>query len=354
MARRPPADPDALGAFYKRWTPYEDQRRNISDDLKTLFAELKARGLTPKSARIAFAEKYRVENQTADEADKRAASDEEVELYLSALARVRESDEDGEIIEDNEPADREHISGSVGKEFPNNEPAPPAEPEESGGPSAVEGAGVALPADTQSTAARKDVPESSSADGSADSHIVEEPGNAVAHPQETASVAGTQAPPVDLNSETPGAGAPAVEEGAHNPTSSAVPGSTRTERTPIEGLVWHEYLRVWPEVFGRDFAELVDDVRANGVREPIIMQGNIVLDGRARYLAAREALVEYSVQEYAGDDPLRDIIAWNMAARKPHLVSRQMIAKALIKLVPDRADEIGELLDLSQQREAAQ
>ena len=30
------------------------------------------------------------------------------------------------------------------------------------------------------------------------------------------------------------------------------------------------------------------------------------------------------------------------------------VAKALTKLVPDRADEIGELLDLSQQREAAQ
>ena len=108
------------------------------------------------------------------------------------------------------------------------------------------------------------------------------------------------------------------------------------------------------EELRRAHADLVDDVRTNGVREPIVMQGRIILDGWARYLAAREAGVSYPVQEYAGDDPLRDIITLNMASRSLNLVERQSIAKKLTKLAPDRADEIGELLDLQQQREAAQ
>ena len=156
---------------------------------------------------------------------------------------------------------------------------------------------------------------------------------------------------------------PAAEGTAHNPIPSAVPGnmqnlhnapgSIRTERTHTEGVERHQFA-VWPEYQGRAHADLVDDVRTNGVREPIVMQGRIILDGWARYLAAREAGVSYPVQEYAGDDPLADIIAWNMASRKPSLLERQAIHKKLIKLVPDRADEIAELLDLQQVREAAQ
>ena len=185
---------------------------------------------------------------------------------------------------------------------------------------------------------------------SPDDAAVEKKPSRQAHNLETA---GASPAPATI-SETPGQGAPAATGTAHNPIPVAVPGSIRTEKTPVEGLEWHSYLRVWPELFGREFAALVDDVRANGVTKPIIMQGNIVLDGRARYLAARQAGVSYTVEEYAGDDPLRDIIAWNMEARKPHLVARGFIAKALIKLVPDRADEIADLLDLSQQREAAE
>lgn len=156
---------------------------------------------------------------------------------------------------------------------------------------------------------------------------------------------------------------PAAEGTAHNPIPSAVPGnmqnlhnapgSIRTERTHTEGVERHQFA-VWPEYQGRAHADLVDDVRTNGVREPIVMQGRIILDGWARYLAAREAGVSYPVQEYAGDDPLRDIITLNMASRSLNLVERQSIAKKLIKLAPDRADEIAELLDLQQQREAAQ
>lgn len=62
---------------------------------------------------------------------------------------------------------------------------------------------------TKSTAARKDVHRSSSADSSADSlGDEEEPNTADMHPLEIASTAGTQAPPVD----TPKRGRPRTIE----------------------------------------------------------------------------------------------------------------------------------------------
>lgn len=103
MSRRPPADLNIVAAFYSRWAPHEDKRREIADDHKAMFAEAKSEGLNPKALRKAFAEQYRVENQTADQAEKRNETDGDVELYLSALARVREDepehDADGVIIE---------------------------------------------------------------------------------------------------------------------------------------------------------------------------------------------------------------------------------------------------------------
>lgn len=96
MTRRAPSDLNIIATFYERWAPHEDRRREIADDHKEMFAEAKASGLNPKSLRKAFAEQYRVENQTTDQAEKRATNDGDFELYLSALARVREDDDEDE------------------------------------------------------------------------------------------------------------------------------------------------------------------------------------------------------------------------------------------------------------------
>jgi len=137
--RKPPTDLNIVRRFYDRWEPFEETRRQISDDLKELFAEAKAEGLNPKALRSAFKEQYRVENQTGDEAEKRLADGADFDLYLSALARVRESDDDfdpetGEIIEQELPADIVSQENTVG------------------GPTA-EGTDLASSADTESTAA---------------------------------------------------------------------------------------------------------------------------------------------------------------------------------------------------------
>ena len=63
---RPP-ELSMLGGLYQRWAVMEDERRELSDDLKELFAEGKGEGLNPKAMRAAFAEQYRLDTQTQAE-----------------------------------------------------------------------------------------------------------------------------------------------------------------------------------------------------------------------------------------------------------------------------------------------
>lgn len=110
------------------------------------------------------------------------------------------------------------------------------------------------------------------------------------------------------------------------------PGIVTMEHTPPEGIVAHPFAAVWP-VNNVDVAE--------GVREPIVKIGKLILDGRGRYFAARAECIEYPVVQYDGTDPLMDSIRWNLASRPglhPHNLKN--IAHKLAKLEPSRADEI--------------
>jgi uncharacterized protein (UPF0335 family) len=87
------SDTSQVPSFYARWERLETARRESSEDLKELFSEAKAFGLNGKALRVVFAEKYRDENEDAGKRSKRLETGADVELYRSALARVRESDD---------------------------------------------------------------------------------------------------------------------------------------------------------------------------------------------------------------------------------------------------------------------
>jgi len=132
------------------------------------------------------------------------------------------------------------------------------------------------------------------------------------------------------------------------------PGATWLERCPLAPVRWHEFSRCFPELWGPGRAELSDDIRANGVTHPIVKIGDEVLDGRARYTIARELGMEYPVTEYAGADPLADVIRWNLASRQLSTNERKAIATKLMKLpnVAHRASEIAQLFGLETEEAA--
>lgn len=104
------------------------------------------------------------------------------------------------------------------------------------------------------------------------------------------------------------------------------------ENTPPEPVRWHPYADIFPWIEGRAFEEFVEDVRRNGVLEPIVFLNGAILDGRNRYMAARRLGIEYPRVEFAGPDPLAFVLAKNLARRHLSESQRAMVAGKLANM----------------------
>jgi ParB family chromosome partitioning protein len=98
------------------------------------------------------------------------------------------------------------------------------------------------------------------------------------------------------------------------------------EHTPAQPVRFHEYAELFPWLEGAALEALRDDIRLHGVREPIVMLDGAILDGRNRYMCARDLGIEYPVREFDGDDPLAFVISHNLHRR--HLTESQRASVA--------------------------
>jgi hypothetical protein len=83
---------------------------------------------------------------------------------------------------------------------------------------------------------------------------------------------------------------------------------------------------------GDDFDKLVEDIRKNGVHDPIVLLEGAILDGRNRYRAARAAGRDYYTEEYDGDDPIGFVMSRNLHRRHLDESQRGMVAAKLAQL----------------------
>lgn len=111
------------------------------------------------------------------------------------------------------------------------------------------------------------------------------------------------------------------------------------ENVPPGGARWHPMADIFPWIEGPAFQELVEDIRKNGVLEPIVFFDGMILDGRNRYMAAREVGIPYPRVEYRGNDPLGFVIAKNLARRHLTESQRAMVAAKLAKMPAHRPAE---------------
>jgi hypothetical protein len=87
-------------------------------------------------------------------------------------------------------------------------------------------------------------------------------------------------------------------------------------------MEFHPLANVFPLIEGDELKELVEDIRANGLRQPICIYEGKILDGRNRYLACRAAGVEPRCEQFPPDaDPLAFVISTNL--RRRHLTDKQ-------------------------------
>src|SRR5262249_19517601 len=103
----------------------------------------------------------------------------------------------------------------------------------------------------------------------------------------------------------------------------------------------HPLAELFPLMEGEDFDRLVGDIRAHGLREPIVLFDNKVLDGRNRCRACIEAGMPLRTRNFdptLEGSPEAFVISTNVHRR--HLSSKQkreFIAK-LLKANPTASD----------------
>lgn len=88
----------------------------------------------------------------------------------------------------------------------------------------------------------------------------------------------------------------------------------------------HPVSNLFPMLDQEELRILSEDIRANGLLEPITIQGDTLLDGRNRLAACKLAKVEPRWQQYEGD-PVAFIISTNLKRR--HLTESQKAALAV-------------------------
>ena len=115
------------------------------------------------------------------------------------------------------------------------------------------------------------------------------------------------------------------------PLQPSMPGGSLVELTS------HELANPIPPMGGEEFAQLVADIKVNGLRLPIVLMGNKILDGRNRYRACKEAGVAVRTEQYDGTEPLEFVLSANLHRRHLNESQRAMIAARLANMPAHRS-----------------
>lgn len=93
---------------------------------------------------------------------------------------------------------------------------------------------------------------------------------------------------------------------------------------------FHPLSELFPLMQGREFDDLVADVKANGLREPIWTYEGQILDGRNRWRACEAAqLAHRPMRAYEGDDPVSFVVSLNLHRRHLDATQRSSVAARL-------------------------
>jgi len=154
----------------------------------------------------------------------------------------------------------------------------------------------------------------------------------------------------------------ALRAGLADPTSntgegaaSALPaGGIVIESVPPAPMKRPDFAACFPELSNAAYALLHDEIQANGICQPIVRHGDVIVEGWDRYNISRELGFNYPVQPYSGDDVLLDVIEWQRAARNFTQAQEKKIAADLAKEIPHRADDIFAAFGLAESLEVAE
>jgi ParB-like chromosome segregation protein Spo0J len=106
-------------------------------------------------------------------------------------------------------------------------------------------------------------------------------------------------------------------------------------KTNYRELSVHPLAEIFPLMEGEEFERLADDIKANGLQEPITLFEGKILDGRNRYRALEKAGMSYRLKDenfrqYSGSDPLGFVISANIHRRHLNESQRAIFGASLV------------------------
>ncbi|HEV7284038.1 MAG TPA: MT-A70 family methyltransferase [Kaistia sp.] len=96
--------------------------------------------------------------------------------------------------------------------------------------------------------------------------------------------------------------------------------------TPVGQLPFHPLANLFPLIEGEAFDDLMADIAANGLQEPIELLDGAILDGRNRYRAALVVGATIHTRQFRGSDPLAYVISKNLHRRQLSQSQRALVA----------------------------
>jgi ParB-like chromosome segregation protein Spo0J len=104
----------------------------------------------------------------------------------------------------------------------------------------------------------------------------------------------------------------------------------------------HKFAKFFPLLEGEEFDQLVESIKTNGQREPIVLYAGQILDGVNRYNACQELGIEPKVRNLKkNEDPLDYVIDMNVRRRHLNVSQRAMLGENLRPEIKRRVDEEG-------------
>jgi N6-adenosine-specific RNA methylase IME4 len=98
-------------------------------------------------------------------------------------------------------------------------------------------------------------------------------------------------------------------------------------------MEFHEVANIFPLLVGTEYIALREDIKSNGLLEPIILYEGKVLDGRNRYTACLDIGIEPRYEEYMGKQlPLDYVVSKNLHRRHLNETQRGIVASKIANM----------------------